>query len=333
METLIIGKADIVRVLDIPSCIESVETAFLLYGQKKVHMPARTYLTFDSYNGDLRGMSAYIPEFPIAGIKAVNVHPDNRLQQMPTLMATIILIDPRNGFPLAIMDGTHITNLRTGAGGAVAVKYMANEKIDIMGFVGAGTQARSLLDAVMVVRPNIKGIKVFDINEDQSQKFKEYCENNFGAKVEIVNEVGDAVQGCGIVNTTTSSRRPLFNEIVVSPGTHINAMGADAEGKQEMAASVLKRARLVIDDWTEASHTGEINVPIHMGEITRNDIYAELGEIVTGQKKGRSSEGDITIFDSAGLALQDIVTAWTAYKRITGNDEYKAGLKSANLLE
>lgn len=333
METLIIRKADIVRVLDMPSCIESVETAFRLYGQKKVQMPARTYLTFDSFNGDLRGMSAYIPEFPIAGIKAVNVHPDNRQRQMPTLMATIILIDPRNGFPLAIMDGTHITNMRTGAGGAVAVKYLANEQIETMGFIGAGTQARSLLDAVMFVRPNISRIKVYDINEKQTQSFKEYCESSYNAKVEIVNEVGDAVQNCGIVNTSTSSRRPLFNERFVSPGTHINAMGADAEGKQEIAASVLKKARLVIDDWAEASHTGEINVPIHMGEVTRNDIYAELGEIVTGQKKGRDSEDDITIFDSAGLALQDIVTAWTAYKRLTENDEYKAGLLCTNLLE
>jgi alanine dehydrogenase len=333
METLIIKKADIVRVLDMPSCIDSVETAFRLYGQKKVQMPARSYLTFDNFNGDLRGMSAYIPDFPIAGIKAVNVHPDNRLQQMPTLMATIILIDPRNGFPLAVMDGTYITNMRTGAGGAVATEHLANEEIETMGFVGAGTQARFLLDAILLVRPGISKIKAYDINETQSQNFKHYCETNYRIKCEIVDEIGGAVSDCGIVNTSTSSRRPLFNERFVSPGTHINAMGADAEGKQELASSVLKRARVVIDDWTEASHTGEINVPVHMGEINRGNIYAELGEIVTGQKKGRESGDDITIFDSAGLALQDIVTAWTVYKRLISNEEYKAGLHKTNLLE
>jgi alanine dehydrogenase len=333
METLIIKRDDVVRVLDMPSCIDSIETAFRLYGQKKVQMPARSYLTFDSYNGDLRGMSAYIPDFPIAGIKAVNVHPDNRLQQMPTLMATIILIDPRNGFPLAIMDGTHITNMRTGAGGAVATNHLANENIETMGFVGGGTQARFLLDAILRVRPGIRKIKVYDINETQSLKFKDYCQTNYSIQCEIAAGIGGAVQDCGIVNTSTSSRRPLFNERFVSPGTHINAMGADAEGKQEISASVLKKAVLVIDDWTEASHTGEINVPVHMGEIMRNDIYAELGEIVTGQKKGRQTEDEITIFDSAGLALQDIVTAWTVYKRLIGNEEYMADIHKTNLME
>ena len=333
METWIIGKRDVAKVLDMQSCIKSVETAFRLYGQQKVQMPVKSYLRFDIYNGDMRSMSAYIPELSIAGMKAATVHPDNPIRQMPTLMATIILIDPSNGFPLAIVDGTYITNMRTGAAGAVAVKYLANENIEKVGFVGAGTQARSLLDAMFVVRPGIEKVGVFDIREDRAGNFKEYCEEHYDVEAKVEADIGKTVGHSGIVNTTTASRQPLFDNSAVSPGTHINAIGADAEGKQEISSTVLKNSILVIDDWAEASHTGEINVPIHMGELTRADINADLGQIITGQKKGRQSEEDITVFDSAGLAFQDIVTAWDVYNKLMRDDELKSKLLKVKLLE
>ncbi|MBD3218000.1 MAG: ornithine cyclodeaminase family protein [candidate division Zixibacteria bacterium] len=333
MDTLLIKKADIAKVLGMQSCIDAVEEAFRLYGQKKVQMPIMGYMSFDNYNGDMRSMSAYIPDFPIAGTKASTVHPDNPNRQMPTLMATIILIDPSNGFPLAIIDGTYITSMRTGAAGGVAVKYLANEKIDTIGFIGAGAQARSLLDAMFVVRPKIKNVKVYDIREPRAQEFEKYCREKYNVEVQLEGRIADAVTGCQIVNTSTASRQPLFDKTVVSPGTHFNAIGADAEGKQELSPSILRDAVLVIDDWLEASHTGEINVPVHMGELKREDINADLGEIVTGQKKGRQSEDDITVFDSAGLAFQDIVTAWKVYNLILKNEEIKSQLHKINFAE
>jgi len=333
VDTWIIKKSDIAKVLNMQLCIDAVETSFRLYGQKKVLMPVKGYLYFESYNGDMRSMSAYIPDFSIAGTKASTVHPDNPARQMPTLTATILLIDPANGIPLAIMDGTYITSMRTGAAGGVAVKYLANEHIETAGFIGAGAQARSLLDAMFVVRPRIRKIKVYDIRENRARTFEEYCRKNYGAEVELEANISDAVRNCQIVNTSTASRQPLFDPAVVSPGTHINAIGADAEGKQELSSSILKKSVLVIDDWAEASHTGEINVPVHMGELTRNDIQAELGEIVTGQKEGRQSESDITVFDSAGLAFQDIVTAWRVYNMLIDNDDFKAQLLKINLAE
>ncbi|NIP44614.1 MAG: ornithine cyclodeaminase family protein [candidate division Zixibacteria bacterium] len=333
MDTWIIKKSDITKVLDMQLCIDAVETSFRLYGQKKVAMPIKGYLAFESYNGDMRSMSAYFPDFPVAGTKTASVHPDNPARQMPTLMATIVLIDPDKGLPLAIMDGTYITSMRTGAAGGVAVKYLANDVVETIGFIGAGAQARSLLDAMFVVRPQIKKIKVYDIREDRAQAFEKYCRDNYEAEVELEGKISDAVRDCQIINTSTASRQPLFDYSLVSPGTHINAIGADAEGKQELSSSILKKSILVIDDWVEASHTGEINVPIHMGELNRSDIHAELAEIVTGQKEGRQSQSDITVFDSAGLAFQDIATAWRVYNLLLDNEDYKAQLLKINLME
>ncbi len=333
MHTYLIKKSDVAKVLDMESCIESVESAFRLCGQKKIQMPPRSYLTLEEYNGDIRSMLAYIAEFPIAGVKAESVHPNNYKLDLPTVMATILLLDPGSGFPIAMVDGTQITNMRTGAAGGIAARYLANKKIDIVGFVGAGKQARALFEALMIVHPEIKKIKVYDIIRKHSVSFAEYCTSGHTVEVEIVDEIAGAVTGCGIVNTSTAARKPLFNDAIVSPGTHINAIGADAEGKQEMSSTILKNAILIVDDWNKASNFGEINVPYHMGEITRADIQAEMGEIVIGKKEGRTSENDITVFDSVGLAIQDIITAWNVYKWLMENEEYKSNLQDVSFLD
>lgn len=333
MPTYFIKKSDVAKVLDMETCIESVENAFRLGGLKKFQIPSRSFLALEEYNGEIRSTPAYIPEFPIAGIKAYSVHPDNYKLELPTKIATILLIDPKSGFPIAMVDGTHLSNMRTGAAGGIAARYLANKTIEVVGFVGAGKQARALFDALMIVHPEIKKLKVYDIVRKHSELFADYCRSNHSVEVEIVDSVAGAVSGCGIVNTSTSSRKPLFNDSIVSPGTHINAIGADAEGRQEMSSSIVKASITVVDDWTKASNFGEINVPYHMGEITRADIQAEMGEIIIGDKKGRLSEEDITLFDSVGLALQDIITAWNVYEKLTANPEYKSQLQDVSFLD
>jgi alanine dehydrogenase len=322
METYIIKNSDVSKILDMNICIESVESAFRLFARKNVQIPLISHLFFDEYQGDLRSMPVYIPEYNLAAVKTMSVHPGNRTSNsLPTVIACIVLFDPTTGHPLAYIDGTLITHMRTGAVGGVASKYLANSEIETAGFVGAGRQSMAQLDAMMVVHPEIKKIKVYDLIKEQAEKFKDYCNDKYSPVIEIVEDVDDAVFECGIVNTTTNSRRSLFSDTAVSPGTHINAIGADAEGKQEMSSSILKKARLIIDDWKEVSYSGEINVPYHMGEIKKDDVYADLSEIISGSKDGRKSKDEITVFDSAGLALQDIVIAWDVFKRLTGDEE------------
>jgi len=241
--------------------INSVENAFGDYGKNLVQMPCKQYLYFSEYNGDLRIMPSYSSVLKMAGTKIVNVHPDNPKKGLPTVMASIILNDPKNGLPLAIMDGSYITAMRTGSAGAVAAKYLAREDAKTLGVVGAGVQAMYQIMASVKVR-KLKEIIIADVNAKAAQNLI-----NVLAKQNIKARTGSIEEACGqdIVATTTPSRQPIIKREWIKPGTHINAIGADAEGKEELDPEILKSAKVVIDDWAQASHSGEINVPLNRG--------------------------------------------------------------------
>lgn len=294
---------------------ETVEAAFKAFGQGKAYQPPKTYLTFK--NGDLRSMSAYInvPGMNIAGMKSVNVHPHNHEKfGLPTVMATILLIDPKNGFNVAVLDGTHITNMRTGASGAVATKYLSRKDSKVMALIGAGAQARTQLEHTLLIR-NLEVVRVHSRPENSMSTFclemsKKYPQVHF-----IPEPDGKkACRGADIITTTTPARKPIIRKSWIDPGTHINGIGADAAGKQELETTLTKSCTIIIDEWQQASHSGEINVPVSKGKLKKEDITAELGEIVAGKKMGRTSDEEITLFDSTGLAIQDISTAYIVYQ-------------------
>jgi alanine dehydrogenase len=305
---------------------KTIEKAFKAYGLGQADMPAKSYLTFKK--GDLRSMPAYIhgQGFDIAGIKSVNVHPENAMYNLPSVMAVIILTDPKNGFPLAILDGTYLTSIRTGAAGALAAKFLSRKTAKIAGFVGCGVQARTQLACILEVR-KLKSVRIwqFTPEDETAPRFKEWAEKTYKLETIISPAIDEVTTNVDILITTTPSRRPLVNR--VSPGTHINAIGADAEGKQEINPKIVKQAKVVIDDWAQASHSGEINVPVRNKQLTKKDIYAGLGDIVAGKEKGRVSDEEITLFDSTGLAIQDISCAYTVYKALKD----KPGIKKIEL--
>jgi alanine dehydrogenase len=326
MKTLILTKHDVEKILSPKVANVTVEKAFRAYSRGFTQMPPKSYLYFPK--GDLRSMPAYISGegFDIAGVKCVNVHPQNAAGQMPSVMAVIILNDPQTGFPLAIMDGTYLTCLRTGAAGAVAAKYLSREDSQVAGFVGCGAQARAQLSCLLEIR-NIRKIKIWQFPKDKEcvREFKKWAQTTYGMETIVSSRMDDVTINSDIVITTTPSRTPLVNR--VSPGTHINAIGADAPGKQEINPKILKKAKVVIDDWTQASHSGEINVPINLKQITKKDVHALLGDIVAGKKRGRTSAKEITLFDATGLAIQDISCADIVYKAFKN----RRGIKSIKL--
>ncbi len=305
---------------------ETVEKAFRAYGTGHIQMPAKSYLYFPK--GDLRSMPAYISGegFDIAGVKCVNVHPQNTAGHLPTVMAVIILNDPGTGFPLAMMDGTYLTCLRTGAAGAIAAKYLSRDDAEVAGFVGCGAQARAQLACLLEVR-KIKKIKIWQFPGDKAcaQDFKRWARATCQLETIVSPHIDDVTQDADIVITTTPSRVPLVNR--VSPGTHINAIGADAPGKQEINPDILKQAKVVIDDWAQASHSGEINVPITKKQMTKRNVHAQMGDVVAGKKTGRTSAREVTLFDSTGLAIQDISCAYVVYEALKN----KRGVKSIAL--
>jgi alanine dehydrogenase len=314
MKVLLIGRNEIEGLAKMKEFIQAVENAFRSKSLGKVQMPAKFYVFFKKYEGDFRTMPAYMEDLGAAGVKIVNVHPNNpKKYNLPTVMATILLLDPKTGRPISIMDGTWITSMRTGAAGGVAAKYLAKKNSKVVGLIGAGAQARTQLLALNEIF-KIEKIKIWSRSSDTSKKFVE--EMKFlKLNMKICNNIADAAKNCDILVTTTPAIGPVVKDEWIENGIHINAIGADAPGKEELEPKILKRAKVVVDDREQAMHSGEINVPISKKIFKPRQICSEIGDVVAGKKKCRTSDKDITIFDSTGLAIQDVASAWMIYQR------------------
>jgi len=300
------------KIVDVKSAIGAVEEAFAEYGLGRARMPPKIYLDLPEFAGDFRAMPSYVGKFKLCTLKWVNAHPNNATFGLPAVMAVLIVSDPKTGFPLAIMDGTLATSLRTGAGGAVAAKYLARRNSRVVALVGCGVQARSQLAALREIF-KIKEVRVWGHQKILAARFIRTMRKP-GEAMTVAANIQECVEGADIVVTTTPSRKPIIQSQWIKDGTHINAIGADAPGKEELDPRILKRARVVVDDPEQASHSGEINVPVAKGLFKLKDIPATLGEIVAGKKKGRTGPGQVTVFDSTGLAIQDTAVASLIYK-------------------
>lgn len=311
LNTLLLNRKAIAGLVSMKEAVPAVEGVFRQQGLGKTQMPSKIYLHLDKYSGDFRAMPAYVEKLNKCVLKWVNVHPNNRKIGLPTVMAVIILSDPKNGFPLCIMDGTLVTNLRTGAAGAVAAKYLARKDSKTVGMVGCGEQAQTQLEGLRLIF-NTKEIKLWSKDASRSRNFINTARAG-KEKISICKTVEDCVRGSDIVVTTTPSRKPIVEYSWLKQGCHINAIGADSKGKEELEPLILKKVKVVVDSFAQASHSGEINVPFSKGLIARSDVYAELGNIICGKKKGRVNESEITVFDSTGLAIQDLAVANLVY--------------------
>jgi alanine dehydrogenase len=291
--------------LDIGEVNASVESAFADHGRGLVQMPPKVYITLP--DGDFRTMPAYLPSLSIAGVKIVNVHPGNPEKGLPTVMALTIILDIDTGLPVAVINATRLTDMRTGASGAVAGKYLSAKKEIVLGVIGTGRQAQAQVAAISR-ELKIRRIKVWSRDPAHIRKFADRC-MEFPC---IASSLEDACD-CDVLVTTTPSRSPLIKSEWIREGTHINAIGADAPGKEELDPALLKRAQVFVDDFEQAVHSGEVNVPISSGIYHEKDIAGTLGEVVIGKKK-RAGPDAITVFDSTGLAIQDLAIAKIAMK-------------------
>ena len=310
MPTLLLTRQDILKLVTMPETLRAVEQAFTDYATGKATMPSKSYLALPM--GDFRAMPASVPG--AAGLKWVNVHPENHNLGLPTVMAIVIYSDPETGYPLAILDGTELTAYRTGADAAIASKYLARPDATIFGLIGAGKQAQTQLLAHQEYF-NFTEIRVFDRSPEAASTFKKLFP---GLPIKIVG----LQEACGadIVCTLTPSRTPFLKLAWLKPGAHINAIGADAPGKQELEPEVLANAVVIVDDMEQSTHAGELNVPITKGQFKASEIYATLGDLTAGKKSSRTDSKTITVFDSTGLAIQDIATARFIYSKALSNN-------------
>jgi len=317
METRLLGPGAVEAAADFEAVVGAVEDAFAADARGDAQMPAKSYVDLPEYDGDFRSMPAYLDargtdtagSWDAAAVKWVNVHPSNPGEHdLPTVMGTVIYSDPETGLPLALMDGTELTRRRTGAAAAVATKHLAVADATSMGIVGAGVQSYAQLEAVSRVRP-IEEVVVADRNDEKIETFVD----RFGDRFDVRGGSIDEAAACDVCSTVTPVEEPIVH--AVGEHTHVNAIGADAAGKHEISDAILQDAKIVIDDYEQCTHSGEINVPWAAGVLDDDDIHAELGEVVVGGRAGRESGDAVTVFDSTGLAIQDVAAAHVVYER------------------
>jgi alanine dehydrogenase len=300
---IIFSGGQIENVLPMPIAIKAVELYFKLYAQNVI-TPYRKDIFEIQGIGDIRIMPADDGDF-------FNVKLLGGLDRDPaegvTLSGVNILFTHDSVGCVCISDAKLLTGIRTGAAGAIAVKYLAKKNSRQVTIIGAGNQGYWQLRGIVCVCKNIRNVSVFDINAVKARNASHMWGNGLkDVVIEPCNNLKEAVQMSDIIVTATPSRKPVIEDKWIQPGTHINAIGADTKGKQEVESSLLLRSRVVVDDIEQALRLGELNVPFSHHLISENTIYSTLSDIIIGQKPGRINEEEITLFDSTGLSFQDL---------------------------
>ena len=297
-ELLFLNEHQVRQHLRMPDLIPAMEKALIVFSAGKVTQPVRSVIKVDPPGGFLGLMPALTPEG--LGLKAVTFYPSNAELGIPTHMATIFLVDPRTGTPLAIMDGRLITEMRTAAVSAVATKLLAAPDSKILAILGSGVQARSHVKALGLVRP-FEEVRVWSPTREHAKQFAK----EIGATAMSAEE---AVRGADVVVTVTNSKTPVLKGLWLKPGCHVNAIGACRPDWRELDDEAM--ANIVFVDSREAAlkESGDLI-------LSGAKIYAELGEALAG--KVPSHAGEITIFKSLGMAVEDITAAILVYRAVT----------------
>ena len=314
--TLVLTRRDVAALLTIDDCTSAVERAFRLYGEGKTQPPG--VLGVHAKDGGFHIKAGILNlDRPYFAAKVNANFPKNSTRfGLPLIQGVIVLGDAENGYPLAVMDSIEITIQRTGAATAVAARYLARPDSKTLTICGCGNQGRVSFRALQNLFP-LNEVFAFDLDASQAARFATELSGETAASIKPSSELEEAVKNSDVVVTCTPSKQFFIKEAWVRPGTFIAAVGADSEDKQELEPALLRRNKLVVDIEDQAASIGELHHSIDSGLMTKDDVYGELGEIVAGRKPGRSSPDEIIIFDSTGMALQDVIVAAAVYEKAT----------------
>ena len=311
---LILTKEDVMTVLNMKDCIEVVEAAFLESNNGTAVLPLRTAIT--PPDGLSLYMPAYLKGMGALACKVVTIYKNNpKTENLPVTIGKVLLQNPESGEVICIMDGGYLTAVRTGAASGVATKYLArDDKNLIVGIFGAGVQAQMQLVAMCEVRDISKAI-VYDISDKAVNSFIADLNEKLGIEIIHAKNADELLQA-DIICTATSSPTPIIDGSKVKPGTHINGIGSHTPNARELDASIVKHS-IFIGDSKEAclKEAGDFIIPLNDGDIDESHFYAELGEIIAGDKHAGMNNSEITIFKSNGLAIQDTATAKLVYDK------------------
>jgi len=315
MKTLLLTKAEVGRLISMKEVIATVEEAYEAFNSDQVVQPPYMGIHLPPPRGEIDFKVGYHKSGEVISMKASSGgFIDNPAAHgVPTGMGTILLFDAMSCALVCVMDGSLITGLRTGAAGAISVKALARKNAKTITSIGTGNQARMQIRAIHEVL-KIEAIHAWDSDPDTLSRYKADIESELGIAVVAAGSKKAAVEQADILITTTRGKGSLVEASWVKPGTHIVAIGTDQRGKQELDPEIFRNAKIVNDSIEQCTEKGETWHPLARNIISRDDIHAEIGEILLGRKPGRESEDEVTIFDSTGMAIQDITTAARIYR-------------------
>ena len=313
-EILFLTSREVQSLLTLDECIGAVEHAFRCYGEGKAVPPA--VLSMHSHDGAFHVKAGLLElDRSYFAAKVNGNFPENGARfGLPTIQGVLVLCDGEKGTPLAVMDSREITSLRTGAATAVAAKYLARRDSRIVTICGCGIQGRVQLKALACVF-QIQTVLAYDKNRESAARFAQELGSELQLSIMAVADLAAAVRQSDICVTCTTSRQPLLGADAVPPGTFIAGVGADNPQKQELQPGLMAKSKIVCDILEQCAVMGDLHHALNAGAVTREDVHAELGEIVAGKKSGRQSDDEIIVFDSTGMALQDVAAAALLYEK------------------
>lgn len=309
---------DVIKEVITPfEAIGAVRDALAQAARGKVTMPAPSEMELAGGRGDIHVKGAFLHGSPYFSYKAASGFYDNPRLGLPVNAGLVVVFDAGTGFPVAVLlDNGYLTDLRTGAAGAVAAECLALPQIDKVAVLGAGTQARRQLEMLTAVRPP-RRVAVWARRPEQAAEYVAEMTERLQVEVTVAAERRDAVDGAAIVITTTPAHEPLIDASWLAPGQHVTAVGADLPEKQEIPAAAFGRVdKIVVDSRAQALVSGDTHHACASGVISAEDIHAELGEIVAGLRPGRETGAEITLADLTGLGAQDAAMANLVTERV-----------------
>lgn len=304
-----LSAAEVWRALPMKEAVEVMKAAFQELSEERAIVPLRAHVSLPAHKGDVLFMPAYSPAAGRFGLKVITLFENNRAIGLPFIQALVTVFDADTGSPLAVMDGTSLTAIRSGAASGAATDLLARRDAAKVAIFGAGIQARTQLEAVCAVR-NIREASVFDRDRARALAFSRQVAEELGRVISVAATSAEALDGADVVCTATTSATPVFADSELACGAHINAIGSYKPHMREIPPGTVARAYVVVDQidaaWKEA---GDLIMPLNDGLIQTDHIRAELGEIVDGRKPGRSDPETVTFFKSVGIAIQDLAAA------------------------
>ncbi len=312
---LLITQSEVQALLPMSDCTAAMQRALAALAAGEAGMPLRTVMWLPGRIGALGAMPAYLDSPRVFGLKVISVFPGNHGTEFDSHQGAVMLFEAAHGRPLAIVDATAITAIRTAATSGVATKVLARRDAGDLAILGSGTQARTHLEAMLLTR-RIRRVRVWSRTPAHAARFAEEESRRWSIAVEPVATAREAVVEADLICTTTSSADPVLLGEWLAPGAHINAVGSSVPSARELDTAAVARSRLFVDRRESAlNEAGDILMPMQEGAIGDEHIVGEIGEVLLGRVAGRTSDHEITLFKALGLAVEDVAAVQQVYAR------------------